>query len=187
MARASSERMREPENVPPEKLNPQEFDRETGDPLSNRGAVADMHESANQAGEPKLPDRQVGDPNSHFCERAPLKWPRYGMWDRRLSAVGRVANGLVPPAAHAGEPEPVHFGRDILPIFSENCFPCHGPDVEARKADLRLDRKESALRETEAVIVPGKSGESELIKRVASKDASEVMPPPNSAKKLTAP
>ena len=36
------------------------------------------------------------------------------------------------------------------------------------------------------MIVPGKSGESELIQRVASKDASEVMPPPNSAKKLTA-
>ena len=35
------------------------------------------------------------------------------------------------------------------------------------------------------MIVPGKSGESELIERVASKDADEVMPPPKSGKKLT--
>ena len=66
----------------------------------------------------------------------------------------------------AGEAEPVHFSRDILPILSENCFPCHGPDAKARKADLRLDIKEaSALRAAEPVIVPGKSGESELFQR----------------------
>ena len=97
-----------------------------------------------------------------------------------------LANGLVPPAARAGEPEPVHFSRDILPILSENCFTCHGPDAKTRKADLRLDLKEIALRTKDPVIVPGKSGESELIERVASNDADEVMPPPKSGKKLTA-
>jgi len=84
----------------------------------------------------------------------------------------------------AGEAEPVHFSRDILPILSENCFTCHGPDSKTRKADLRLDVKESALRKSEPVIVPGKSRESELIQRITSQDADERMPPPKSGKKL---
>ena len=86
----------------------------------------------------------------------------------------------------AGENEPVRFSQDILPILSENCFTCHGPDAKARKADLRLDLKETALRRNDAVIIPGKSGESELIERVDSIDADERMPPEKSGKKLTA-
>ena len=42
--------------------------------------------------------------------------------------------------------ERVHFSRDVLPILAQNCFTCHGPDAKARKADLRLDQKASALR-----------------------------------------
>jgi hypothetical protein len=82
--------------------------------------------------------------------------------------------------------EKIDFARDVLPILSDHCFRCHGPDEKARKADLRLDRKEDALRSTSPVIVPGKSTTSELIKRVVSNDADEVMPPPRTNKKLTA-
>ena len=77
------------------------------------------------------------------------------------------------------------FSRDILPILSDNCFLCHGPDAKTRKADLRLDTKEGALREQDPVIVPGKSAESELILRIVSNDEDEVMPPPKSNRKLT--
>jgi hypothetical protein len=119
-------------------------------------------------------------------------------------AFGSVA---VSPAAQAGPPEPIQFTRDILPILSENCFTCHGPDSKARKAELRLDLAETALgkivpavvraksgekvfvetaaRKAEPVIVPGKSSESELIERVASTDVDQMMPPPKSGKKLT--
>jgi mono/diheme cytochrome c family protein len=93
--------------------------------------------------------------------------------------------GSAATAAVAGGADPVDFRREILPILSENCFTCHGPDAQARKAGLRLDVKESALRTAEPVIVPGKSGESEIIERVTSKDVDEVMPPPKSGKKLT--
>jgi hypothetical protein len=79
----------------------------------------------------------------------------------------------------------VDFARDVLPILSENCFACHGPDAKARKADLRLDTKEDALRTESPVIVPGKNADSELIRRILSDDPGEVMPPPRAKKKLT--
>jgi hypothetical protein len=94
-------------------------------------------------------------------------------------------HGAASCSARADGPAAVHFSTDILPILSENCYTCHGPDAGARKAKLRLDLKEIALRKTEPVIVPGKSSESELIQRVASSDVDEVMPPPKSGKKLT--
>ena len=82
----------------------------------------------------------------------------------------------------------VDFARDVLPILSDNCFHCHGPDEKARKAKLRLDSKEGAfrVRDGEAVIVPGKGADSELVRRLTSHDADEVMPPPKSNRKLTA-
>jgi hypothetical protein len=89
-------------------------------------------------------------------------------------------------AAHTEAAEPVDFRRDILPILSENCFLCHGPDSKTRKADLRLDLKESALRTKDPVIVPGNCTESELFARITSTDPDELMPPRKSGKALTA-
>ncbi len=94
--------------------------------------------------------------------------------------------------ATSGEPArkaplaPVVFSRDILPILSENCFQCHGPDAKARKAGLRLDTQGGALRKDDPVILPRQSGESELALRVASADPADVMPPPGSNRTLTA-
>ncbi len=80
--------------------------------------------------------------------------------------------------------EKVDFSRDVLPILSNHCFQCHGPDEKARKAELRLDTKEAALRKQGAVIVPGKSAESEIIRRIESADAKEQMPPKKANKNL---
>jgi hypothetical protein len=85
----------------------------------------------------------------------------------------------------AGDAAPVRFSRDILPILSENCLLCHGPDAKQRKGDLRLDVKEQALRTKDPIIVPGKSDESELIRRVESDDPEEQMPPGRSGHVLT--
>jgi hypothetical protein len=67
----------------------------------------------------------------------------------------------------------------------ENCFACHGPDAGARKAGLRLDRREVAVEK--AAIVPGDPDKSELVHRIFWDDEpSKVMPPPRTKKTLTA-
>jgi hypothetical protein len=82
----------------------------------------------------------------------------------------------------------VRFSRDILPILSDNCFACHGPDQNKRQAGLRLDVRDDALKAAESgelAIVPGKPEASQLIARITSNDAAVMMPPPDSNKKLT--
>ena len=77
----------------------------------------------------------------------------------------------------------VSFNRDIRPILAKHCWACHGPDEESRQADLRLDSFESA---TETAIEANNAENSELIKRVLSQDADEVMPPPEAGSPLSA-
>lgn len=95
-----------------------------------------------------------------------------------------LALGLIPAAIASAEETP-QFSRDILPLLSENCFACHGPDEKNRKADLRLDLREAATANGNGVaaIVPGQPDQSELLVRILSDDPHEVMPPPKSHKK----
>ena len=80
----------------------------------------------------------------------------------------------------------IDFNRDIRPILSSNCFLCHGPDAADRKADLRLDTREGAIKLNEGIraINPENLADSELLYRITSEDEDEVMPPPDSHKAL---
>ncbi len=71
--------------------------------------------------------------------------------------------------------EPLGFNEHIRPILAGKCFACHGPDEAGRDGDFRLDVREEAL----SVLTPGKPMASELLRRVASDDPDEVMPPPD--------
>lgn len=90
--------------------------------------------------------------------------------------------------AAAASAAPVDFGREVLPILSEHCFTCHGPDAAARQADLRLDLREGALadRGGYAAVTPGDAEKSELVARVLAEDESMVMPPPEAKRELSA-
>lgn len=93
---------------------------------------------------------------------------------------------LAASAVRCAEPATVSFTRDIRPILAENCFQCHGPDQAKRKAGLRLDQRDAALKPAESgerAIVPGKPDASELLRRVTAKEATERMPPADSRKK----
>ncbi|WP_197454461.1 DUF1553 domain-containing protein [Stieleria varia] len=91
---------------------------------------------------------------------------------------------LVSAASMVQGESPLSFNADIRPILSENCFACHGPDDEARAANLRLDQRESAI--DSGAIVDGNPEESLLIERILSDDPDSIMPPPESNKSLTA-
>ena len=83
----------------------------------------------------------------------------------------------------------VGYNSDIRPILSENCFPCHGVDSAARKANLRLDRFEDAIlprKDSRPAIVPGKPEASALISRINATDPDDIMPPTKTHKILTA-
>ena len=89
---------------------------------------------------------------------------------------------LVPLSAAAENR--ISYAREILPILSENCFYCHGPDKEHRKEDLRLDVRSEAI---EAFAWdPENPPESEALIRIFSEDDDELMPPPDSHRVLTA-
>ncbi len=90
------------------------------------------------------------------------------------------ASGLMGSAA---EPDKIEYNRHVRPILSDNCFACHGPDSAARKADLRIDQRDSAIEL--AAISPGDPDASEMIRRILSEDESERMPPAETKKKLT--
>ncbi|MEO8271072.1 MAG: DUF1549 domain-containing protein, partial [Aureliella sp.] len=75
------------------------------------------------------------------------------------------------------------FARDIRPLLSDRCFLCHGPDAGQRASDLRLDVQSSAH---QLAIKPGDAAGSELMRRITSDDADELMPPPDSNLKLNA-
>ena len=83
----------------------------------------------------------------------------------------------------------VDFNRDVRPILSDHCFACHGFDDKTRKASLRLDLKETALRGGKSgkpAVVPGQPEASELVARVLTQDAEDHMPPEDFGKPLTA-
>ncbi|HUF63650.1 MAG TPA: PSD1 and planctomycete cytochrome C domain-containing protein [Verrucomicrobiales bacterium] len=80
------------------------------------------------------------------------------------------------PAASA---PPVSFQREILPLLSDHCFQCHGPDEESREAGLRLDTQQGA-----SSVLARESESSELLRRVMSDDPAEIMPPPEAQRPL---
>ena len=102
-------------------------------------------------------------------------------------ALRQILPFLAAVSAAAGQGARLEFNRDIRPILSESCFQCHGQDPAKREAKLRLDERESATlaRDGIAAIVPGRPDDSELMRRVLSKDTSEQMPPPESHKSVT--
>ncbi len=83
----------------------------------------------------------------------------------------------------------ISFDRDVRPILSNHCWKCHGPDAKERKAGLRLDQQESAIKPAESgktAIIAKKPADSELVRRILSSDSDEQMPPASENKPLSA-
>src|ERR1017187_2477812 len=102
------------------------------------------------------------------------------------AAVLLVAAAVLGPAvgcrnrpARVANAQHLDFNQDVQPILASHCFSCHGPDPEMRKAGLRLDLGEAAMKKRPGhpdAIVPGHPEKSELIKRIESRDSHYLMP-----------
>lgn len=81
-------------------------------------------------------------------------------------------------------PRTVDFAREVLPILSNKCFVCHGPDSN-EEGQLRLDTFEGAteVRSGYQPINPTSPKQSELLARINS--VEEPMPPADAEKQLT--
>src|ERR1041385_4386703 len=101
-----------------------------------------------------------------------------------LFAVAFVKAGA---AKNPSANEPVEFSSQFRPIISGKCFSCHGPDDGSRKAKLRLDLRDEAIKDRKGIraIVPGDLANSELVRRITATDPDDVMPPPKTGHKLT--
>lgn len=84
-----------------------------------------------------------------------------------------VAQTKLPPAAS----RKVDYKTDIQPLLSQNCYSCHGADVQ--QAGLRLDLRQNALRGGDygPVIKIGDGAASKLIRRLVDGDGGLQMPP----------
>jgi ankyrin repeat protein len=91
-----------------------------------------------------------------------------------LAAVLSLLSGATAAAQPAAT---IDYTKDVRPILAAHCFGCHGP--RQQQSGLRLDLRQTALRGGDygLVIVPGKSSESKLIKRVTGPEAGLQMPP----------
>src|SRR5215475_3422682 len=83
------------------------------------------------------------------------------------------AQSKFPPAAS----RKVDYKQDIQPLLAQNCYSCHGPEVQ--QAGLRLDLRQNALRGGDygPVIKIGDSAASKLIRRLVDGDGGLQMPP----------
>src|ERR1051325_9186250 len=109
--------------------------------------------------------------------------PRLPYWIRAGLTLAALGAGVMT----AWDQRPLEYDRDVRPILSENCFPCHGQDSKKRMAGLRLDTFETATadRNGHAALTPGRVATSVAYQRITASEAARRMPPPYSNHKLT--
>ena len=109
--------------------------------------------------------------------------------DLRVSLIGLGVCWiiLVPVLTFAAEPDSlpapvtrrVEFTTEIQPILRQRCLGCHGP--EAQMSGFRVDVRERLIAGGdfgEPAVIPGKSGDSLLVWRVAGSDSTVARMPP---------
>ncbi len=113
-----------------------------------------------------------------------MRWFRLASYVFAALLLATLSAALPPKEKSA---ESVDFQRSVRPILSDNCFACHGPDIESRMVGLRLDTREGAFaqRDNGTPIVAGDPQASLLYQRISATDPMRRMPPVFSKKELT--
>ena len=104
-----------------------------------------------------------------------------GSATKRTAALALALPALWAAAQESGPPP--SFSRDILPILSDKCFVCHGPDTR-KEGFLRLDSREAATADRGGyrAIDPGRPERSEILARLFHPE--DPMPPRDAEKQL---
>jgi hypothetical protein len=103
---------------------------------------------------------------------------------RHFAILAVVALSAAPVAGRAEPPDPKaveFFERKVRPALAEHCYKCHSADAEKAnklRGGLLLDSRDGlrAGGDSGAAVIPGKPGESLLIKALKGDDATQ-MPP----------
>ncbi len=100
------------------------------------------------------------------------------------AAPGKIAGAR----ADRGKVRKADYARDVRPILSQNCFPCHGQDEGSRAVGLRLDLRDEAVKDRggRRAVTPGKPAASRLYLRIIERDPARRMPPLASGHTLSA-
>ena len=134
-----------------------------------------------------------GDPRHRMPQEAPAlapaqiealrRWIESGAaWPAGVTIQVAEARPALLEARSSARPRDARhlsYNRDVRPILAESCFPCHGPDKNARKAGLRLDREEIAkgtLASGTVPVVAGAPEQSALLARIQHPDEERRMP-----------
>ncbi|MDR3618362.1 MAG: PSD1 and planctomycete cytochrome C domain-containing protein [Paludisphaera borealis] len=88
----------------------------------------------------------------------------------------------LPPAAS----KVVDYARDVAPLLSRSCYPCHGEKKHKGGLALHVQERLMAGGDEGPIVVVGKSAESRLIQSVARTDPDYPMPPEGEGDPLTA-
>src|SRR5438105_3414702 len=81
--------------------------------------------------------------------------------------------GMITTPAGAEPPKKVDFAHDIAPLLKARCVECHANGKY--KGSFSIETRAAILQKK--MVVPGKSGASELVKRLTSGDPEDRMPP----------
>ncbi len=106
--------------------------------------------------------------------------PRYYSLPLLLGAA--LSLGL-PATAGTSSSEKPDFAREVLPILSDKCFVCHGPD--AKKNQIKFTTYDEATMDHDGVrpINPADLGKSEILQRIH--DTEDPMPPVDAERQLS--
>src|SRR5262249_45795940 len=100
----------------------------------------------------------------------------------RLLAVPIALLAIATPGARSASAEDAgieFFEKKIRPILVQHCYECHSAKAKKLKGNLRLDSRDGTRKggDSGPVIVPGKPGNSLLLKAVRYADDELKMPP----------